>query len=315
MAATPVKRRYTAVAGFFEQDYASNSLSSKEGVSTTTLPGLGLIDRPYDTDEAFDPRREKHAWERFAHYLDHLNTTSAGKAVYKLIYAARHGEGYHNVKEREVGTRAWESHWAKLDGDEKTIWADAHLTERGIGQAQAMKTFWETSASTLGLPLPRRHYASPLARCLETCELAFSDLTVSSSSSSSNHHHGTEKIVVVIPPFKPAIKELLRERLGVHTCDRRRTRTWIREHHPVFAIEDGFAEQDELWRPDVRETLLEHAARVEGFLDDLFANDGETVVSVTAHSGTIHALYAAIGHEEVRVAPGGIVPVLIKAEI
>jgi hypothetical protein len=67
-----------------------------------------LIDRAYDTDEAFDPRREKHAWERFAHYLDYLNTTGDGKAVYKLIYAARHGEGYHNVKEREVGTLAWE---------------------------------------------------------------------------------------------------------------------------------------------------------------------------------------------------------------
>ncbi|KAK4237156.1 histidine phosphatase superfamily [Achaetomium macrosporum] len=302
MAATTPKRRYTAVNGFFEQDYASKSLSSEEG--TTTLPGLGLIDRAYDTDEAFDPRREKHAWERFAHYLDHLNSTGDGKAMYKLIYAARHGEGYHNVKEREVGTLAWESYWAKLDGDEKTTWADAHLTQRGIGQAQAMKAFWETGASTLGLPLPRRHYASPLARCLETCELAFAGLTLPSSG------HEAE-----IPPFKPVVKELLRERLGVHTCDRRRTRTWIRENHPLFAIEDGFSEQDELWRPDVRETLLEHAARVEGFLDDLFVNDSETVISVTAHSGTILALYAATGHEEVKVAPGATVPVLIKAEI
>jgi broad specificity phosphatase PhoE len=179
-----------------------------------------------------------------------------------------------------------------------------------------MKTFWETSASTLGLPLPRRHYASPLARCLETCELAFSGLTLPPPppSSSSPAHQAGE---IAIPPFKPVIKELLRERLGVHTCDRRRTRTWIRENHPLFAIEDdGFSEQDELWRPDVRETLLEHAARAEGFLEDLFANDdgGETIVSVTAHSGTIQALYAATGHEEVRVAPGTIVPVLIKAE-
>ena len=74
----------------------------------TTLPGLGLIDRVYETDEAFDPRREKHGWERFAHYLDHLNETGGGTAVYKLLYAARHGEGYHNVKEAEVGTAAWE---------------------------------------------------------------------------------------------------------------------------------------------------------------------------------------------------------------
>jgi hypothetical protein len=67
-----------------------------------------LIDRVYETDNAFDPQREKHSWERFAHYLGHLNRTGGGKTVYKLLYAARHGVGYHNVKEREVGTPAWE---------------------------------------------------------------------------------------------------------------------------------------------------------------------------------------------------------------
>jgi hypothetical protein len=67
-----------------------------------------LLDRVYETDEAFDPRREKQGWERFAHYLDHLNETGGGKTVYKLLYTARHGQGHHNVKEREVGTAAWE---------------------------------------------------------------------------------------------------------------------------------------------------------------------------------------------------------------
>jgi hypothetical protein len=67
-----------------------------------------LLDRVYETDEAFDPHREKQSWERFAHYLDHLNETGGGKTVYKLLYTARHGQGYHNVKEREVGTALWE---------------------------------------------------------------------------------------------------------------------------------------------------------------------------------------------------------------
>lgn len=73
-----------------------------------TAPGLGLIDQAYPTDKTFDPRREKHGWERFAHYLQHLNESERGKAAYKLVYAARHGEGYHNVKEKEVGTADWE---------------------------------------------------------------------------------------------------------------------------------------------------------------------------------------------------------------
>ena len=159
-----------------------------------------------------------------------------------------------------------------------------------------MNTFWVDAAATLKLPLPPRHYASPLARCLETCELAFSSLTLPR-------------------PFAPVIKELVRERLGIHTCDRRRTATWIRENHPGFEFEAGFAEEDGLWRPDVRETLEEHAVRVERFLEDLFASESAPIVSVTAHSGTILALYEVIGHAEVRLSPGTIIPVLIKAEV
>ncbi|KAH6635949.1 histidine phosphatase superfamily [Chaetomium tenue] len=298
MASGSPKLRYTAVTGYFTHD-AQPTDKSFEAI---TLPALGLIDREYETDKSFDPLREKSSWERFAHYLDHLNEVAGGKAVYKLLYAARHGQGYHNVKEREVGTAAWESYWAKLDGDDKTTWADAHLTHTGIGQAKAMKTFWADAAVTAKLPLAGRHYASPHARCLETCEIAFSDLTLPPG--------GGE-----VPPFQPLIKELIRERLGIHTCDRRRTRTWIHENHPVFAIEEGFAEEDELWKPDVRETLAEHAVRVKAFLDDLFTSDDAPIISVTAHSGTILALYEVIGHPAVRVAPGAIIPVLIKAEV
>jgi len=164
-----------------------------------------------------------------------------------------------------------------------------------------MKTFWEDACSSLKLPLSRHHYASPLTRCLQTCEMAFAGLQPAPGVENSK--------------FKPIIKEMIRERLGIHTCDRRSTRTVIHENFPHFSFEEGFEEGDGLWVPDVRETLKEHAVRVEAFLDDLFTNGSENIVSVTAHSGTILALYAAIGHAEVKVAPGGIVPVLIKAEV
>ncbi|KAK0705939.1 histidine phosphatase superfamily [Lasiosphaeria miniovina] len=299
MAASAPRLKYTAVTGFFKHS-DEPAIPSFESI---TLPGLGLIDRAYETDDTFDPRREKQPWERFVHYLGHLNSqgATADKAVaYKLIYAARHGEGYHNVMEAKVGTVEWEAHWARLDGDGTTTWSDASLTPTGISEARAIQVFWADAASSFKLPLAPRHYVSPLARCLETCELAFAGLTVPDTP---------------VPPFKPIIKELVRERLGVHTCDRRRSRTWIAENYPLFAFEDGFAEADELWNPDVRETLEEHAARVEGFLDNLFANDRSDIVSLTAHSGTILALYFAIGHPEVRLAPGTVVPVLIKAEV
>lgn len=144
------------------------------------------------------------------------------------------------------------------------------------------------------MPVPSRHYTSPLARCLETTRLAFSE------------HKGTEGL-------KAIVKENLRERMGIHTCDKRRSRTWIQDNYPSYQIEDGFAEQDELWRSDIRESLEEHALRINEVLQDIFANDEEVIISLTSHSGAIRALYAAIGHREVWVNPGAMVPVLIKA--
>lgn len=73
-----------------------------------TMPGMGLIDQPYPTDEAFDPQRSKQPWERFINLLNSWNESEKGKAAYKLIYVTRHGQGYHNAKESDVGSAEWE---------------------------------------------------------------------------------------------------------------------------------------------------------------------------------------------------------------
>ncbi|KAK1833927.1 histidine phosphatase superfamily [Podospora conica] len=276
------KFAYTVVPGHFVQDGEPEDISK----DVFTLPGLGLIEGSFG--------ETNRGWAGFPDYLDQLNSES-DQVRYKLVFATRHGEGYHNVKEAEVGTAAWESHWAKLEGDGKSVWADADLTPKGRGQAMAANAFWKDAAANLGLPLPRRHYCSPHSRCLDTCTLGFADIPGA-------------------PPFRPIVKEMIRERMGVHTCDRRRTRTWITENHPQFTIEEGFKEADELWKPDVRETLPEHAVRMKAFLDDLFTNDEEPIVSLTIHSGSIMALFSVIGHVLLHVAPGSIVPMLVRAE-
>lgn len=124
------------------------------------------------------------------------------------------------------------------------------------------------------MPVPSRHYTSPLARCLETTRLAFSE------------RKGTGGVRAIV-------KENLRERMGFHTCDKRGSRTWIHENYPSYQIEDGPAEQDELWNSNVRESLEEHALRINEVLQDIFANDEEAIISLTSHSGAIRALYAA----------------------
>lgn len=273
--------QFSAVTGFFQHD------AEPEGPQfrAVTLPNMGLL--PIDNSPD-----DKHGWESFHTRLHNLN--QEGTAKYKLFYYIRHGEGDHNVKEAEVGRLEWEGHWARLDGDDKRDWVDASLTEKGKQQALAISNFLNSSGAQSGMPVPSRHYTSPLARCLETTRLAFSG------------RKGADGVNAIV-------KENLRERMGVHTCDKRRTRTWIQENYPSYQIEDGFAEQDELWKSDVRETQEEHSVRINKVLQDIFENDEEVIISLTSHSGAIRALYAAIGHREVWVSPGAMVPVLVKA--
>jgi broad specificity phosphatase PhoE len=151
----------------------------------------------------------------------------------------------------------------------------------------------------LEMPLPSKQYSSPLARCLETTRLAFGGLQDSEGGSRSH----------------PMIKELLRERLGRHTCDRRSPRSWIGANFPEFNIETGFTEEDQLWDRDRRETAEEHVVRIKKLLDDIFSNEPAQIISFTCHSGAIRALYEAIHHREVWVAAGAVMPVLIKANL
>jgi broad specificity phosphatase PhoE len=113
--------------------------------------------------------------------------------------------------------------------------------------------------------------------------------------------------------LRPIVKEAIREAFGVHTCDKRSTRSWIHSEFPEYIIEPGFPEVDELWTPHKRETLDEHAAMVKEFLDEVFSDDSATFISVTTHSGTIRALYLAIDHPDVWVAAGSVIPVVIRS--
>jgi len=75
----------------------------------TTRSGLGLLNRTYETDITFDPTQERTQWERFEHYVQHLNRADPDNVRYKVFYIARHGEGVHNVKEASVGRTEWEA--------------------------------------------------------------------------------------------------------------------------------------------------------------------------------------------------------------
>lgn len=276
-----------------------------------------MKDRDYDigTNKADDVAVPVTQWQKFERHVANLNSIDE-KVKYKVLYLGRHGEGDHNVAERFYGTPAWDAHWSKLDGNGTLYWVDAHLTEKGKTQALDAKAFWKDSITVAKIPAPQSYYVrvskrspdsassstnvlcsqtSPLYRCLQTADLTFTGLGLP-----------TDRI------FHPTIKEFVREVMGVHTCDKRSTRSLIHKDFPDWTIEPGFTEDDELWQVDHRETSSEHDVRMHKLLADIFSYHTATFISITSHSGSIASTLRVLKHREFRLPTGAIIPVLVK---
>lgn len=59
---------------------------------------------------------------------------------------------------------------------------------------------------------------------------------------------------------------------------------------PELVFEEGFKEEDELWRMDLRETDEAIDKRSKVVLDKVFEADGRTWLSITSHSGEIASI-------------------------
>ena len=108
--------------------------------------------------------------------------------------------------------------------------------------------------------------------------------------------------------------QLLREALGVHTCDRRSTASHLRKAFPHITFEEGFSEEDPLWEADYREPGSARKFRLSQFLDDIFAHDSNVFLSLTSHSGAIGSILEALGHRRFALQTGGVIPVVVRAK-
>ncbi|KAF5315309.1 hypothetical protein D9619_007545 [Psilocybe cf. subviscida] len=198
-----------------------------------------------------------------------------------------------NLAEAKYGTFAWDEHWSKLNGDDEIVWGpDPHLTELGKSQARAIHAEWANEVSA-GIPQPHKKYCSPLRRALDTCDFIFEG-------------HPGDFLVV----------ENCREENGVHTCDKRSSRSDIQKYKPHFAIEAGLTEEDLLWHPTIRETKPEVAERARKVLDFIFKTDtgsDDVFISITAHGGFINGFLTTLGRTPYPLPTGGVIPLLVKA--
>ncbi|RDB24444.1 hypothetical protein Hypma_008411 [Hypsizygus marmoreus] len=269
---------YETNPGFFAQDNTTAT-----GIPAIP-PSFGLLDSAPDR------------WTNFFARIESLNHRSDRHTFYKVFLLGRHGEGFHNVAEAKYGTAAWDDYWSKLNGDGEITWGpDAELTSKGKDQALAATAAWRTELAA-GIPLPGRFYTSPLTRSLDTCKITFERILA------ERHRH-----------VKPVVVENCREEIGVHTCDKRRTKTYIKTTFSEFIVERGFSEDDLLWDPDIRETKAHVAERAKDVFDMIFKNDEEIFISITGHGGIINGFLATVGRPTYGLPTGGILPIVVKA--
>lgn len=183
------------------------------------------------------------------------------------------------------------------DTDGVTTWFDSFLAPEGEKQARDLSTFWTDLTSKENAPLPQKVYVSPLARCLQTCQFVYQPLFPGS--------------------FHPIVKEDLRERWTLHTCDKRRPRSWIEEKwvSQGYLIEDGFTEEDRLGSTERAETDEEHRVRKQRALEDIWDREGgRDVVALVMHSIALRAILEVVGANVFKVREGTSVGLLVKGQ-
>ncbi|TVY39802.1 putative phosphoglycerate mutase [Lachnellula occidentalis] len=288
---SPAYIKYSTVPGFFLQD----DNATVPGTFDYTATNFGLVNRTYPTNHECNDSFTQ--WQKFKHFVDTLNVRSGKDVDYKILFLGRHGEGYHNVAESYYGTPAWNCYWSIRDGNGTSVWADAKITPNGVAQAQIAADFWASRIKLQKIPLPQSYYVSPLTRCLQTANITFSQLPLSP-----------------LNPFVPTVKELFREGISGHTCDRRGNKTYIHNAFPRYHIEAGFSEEDLLFKPLEGEVPTDQDIRSKTVLDDVFGSDSHTWLSVTSHSGEIASILRVFGHRPFSLNTGAVIPVLVKAE-
>jgi len=289
----PSYLKYSTVTGYFLQDEPSTDPKTFDFTTTN----FGLIDRSYPSDTSLNSDTKIPQWQKFAHHIAQLNSQSPPLTTYKVLYLGRHGQGYHNVAESFYGTHAWDCYWSLQPGNSTLTWSDALLTPLGEAQALKVNAFWRFMISEQNIPCPEAYYTSPLLRCLATARLTFSGLELPEDR-----------------PFRPLIKEKFREANGVHTCDRRSSKSIIQAKYPNWKVEDGFTETDLLWDPVLRESDLAQDQRAKEVFDEVFETEMKTWISISSHSGQIAAALRVLDHRPFGLWTGQVIPVLVKIE-
>ncbi|KAI9625376.1 hypothetical protein KEM48_010948 [Puccinia striiformis f. sp. tritici PST-130] len=254
--------------------------------------------------------RSPDRWIKFKEQINHLLKNSPSDLRYKVFFIARHGQGFHNLAESKYGTTLWDCYWSEKNTDGELIWGpDARLSEQGKREARLASKAWKIQLDN-DLPFPQLFILSPLSRAIETMRIT--GVWNHVSNNRTYHPRKIDQIPKII------VTENWRENIGLHTCDKRRSKSDIRVDYPFVEFEDRFTENDTLWTKDLQETDKQLDVRIKGALSRVFedpTSSNLTYVSITAHSGVISSVLRVIGHRHWPTETGGMIPLVIRAKL
>ena len=188
----------------------------------------------------------------------------------KKCFFIRHGEGYHNVAQREWrADPSWDgvTEPYTIDKDPSYKYLDPSLTEKGVGQAEALKP----RATALA---PELMVVSPLRRATQTGLIAFEG-AVSSG-------------------LRVVANELCHEHGGRHTCDKRASKASLAAEFPSVDYSELAEEEDPHWGDGVeRESLASLSMRCARYVEWL-RHRPERCVVTASHSAFLLALFNAV---------------------
>lgn len=166
----------------------------------------------------------------------------------KIIHFVRHAEGHHNVAGRDD----------PLLGYLREDLEDASLTEQGVAQCKALR-----SESCKTVENAQLIVVSPMNRTMQTASISFAQL------------NGKIPWVAI---------EDLRERTGLHPCDRRRS---ISEHKVAYRhidFSNVHEDKDPLyWKYRLREPNADVIVRAKRFMLWLKERPEKEIIVVTHH--------------------------------
>lgn len=207
----------------------------------------------------------------------------------KVIHLVRHGQGFHNVAGHTDSAQ-----YLSFD------WEDAHLTDFGWQQAEALHRHIQNLPEQLHIDLV---VSSPLTRTLETATGVFAGQAWSDDSQGiplmreqRGHQDRQAKRQAMSTAGCPPIiaHELCREHLGRHPCDKRRTLSHYKKQFPAVDFSLIKTEEDELWGPDFREEKEQIKARGLKFMQWLMTRP-EQRIAVVSHSSFLFFTMANFG--------------------